>query len=275
MKRLPIIFLALTLFAGLLGGPLAHAQSSVVFSITGDEGGSPFWGDVNDCALNACGWGDTWTPTAAYDGAQICGVSTRIVNGTGMTGQLTMNVYTPFSFFADAGNPLIPTAHAQSLLLLGTATVDISTLPVGLGATDPGVQPTAFMFDSCFTISGGTNTQYIFQLTSNSTDPRGLLIALSGSVEDPFKNGFFYRQSKKTGDRHGARLGQIIPRLHEILPTPKAQDSRAGLTDRGKSNFGEVVQGTTGLRLQPLFVEWMMGFPPNWTDASSPQSNTG
>jgi hypothetical protein len=83
-----------------------------------------------------------------------------------------------------------------------------------------------------------------------------------------YRNGYFYRTSKKTGDRHGARLGQIIPRLHEILPTPKAQDSRAGLTDRGKSNFGEVVQGTTGLRLQPLFVEWMMGFPPNWTDAS-------
>jgi hypothetical protein len=46
------------------------------------------------------------------------------------------------------------------------------------------------------------------------------------------------------------------------------QKSRAGLTDRGKSNFGEVVQGMTGLRLQPLFVEWMMGFPEGWTDAS-------
>jgi DNA-cytosine methyltransferase len=80
--------------------------------------------------------------------------------------------------------------------------------------------------------------------------------------------------SGRGGVRHGARLGQIVPRLHEILPTPKAQDSRAGLTDRGKSNFGEVVQGTTGLRLQPIFVEWMMGFPENWTDASLPQSST-
>jgi hypothetical protein len=90
-----------------------------------------------------------------------------------------------------------------------------------------------------------------------------------------YKDGVFYRKSKKKGVRHGARLGQILPRLSEILPTPKAQDSRAGLTDRRKSNFGEVVQGTTGLRLQPLFVEWMMGFPEGWTDANSPQSNIG
>ena len=88
-----------------------------------------------------------------------------------------------------------------------------------------------------------------------------------------YRNGVFERTSKRAGVRHGARLGQIIPRLHEILPTPKAQDSRAGRTDRGKSNFGEVVQGTTGLRLQPIFVEWMMGFPPGWTDASSPRNS--
>ncbi|HVO28859.1 MAG TPA: hypothetical protein VMT81_02670 [Candidatus Paceibacterota bacterium] len=186
MKRIIPALAILALLIGVCGGQIAHAQNSVVFSITGNEGGSPFWGDVNDCALNACGWGDTWTPTTAYNGAQICGVSTRIVNGTGMTGQLTMNVYTPFSFFA-AANPLIPVANAQSLLLLGSATVDISTLPVGLGATDPGVQPTVFDFGSCFTITSGN--QYIFQLTSNSTDPRGLLIALSDTIQDPSVQG--------------------------------------------------------------------------------------
>lgn len=187
MKRIIPALSILALLIGVCGGQTAHAQSSVVFSITGNEGGSPFWGDVNDCALNACGWGDTWTPTTAYNGAQICGVSTRIVNGTGMTGQLTMNAYTPFGFFADAGPSLIPVARAQSLILLGSATVDISTLPVGYGATDPGVQPTVFMFDSCFTLTAGT--QYIFQLTSNSTDPRGLLIALRDFSSDSSVQG--------------------------------------------------------------------------------------
>jgi hypothetical protein len=187
MKRLTIIALTLASFAGFWGGPLAHAQSSVVFSITGDVGGSPFWGNVNDCALNACGWGDTWTPTSAYNGAQICGVSTRIVNGTGMTGQLTMQAFVSGGVFAANPLPFTEVAHAQSLLLLGSATVDISTLPVGYGATDPGVQPTVFMFDSCFTISAGT--PYIFRLTSNSTDSRGLLIALRDFSSDPSVQG--------------------------------------------------------------------------------------
>ena len=81
-----------------------------------------------------------------------------------------------------------------------------------------------------------------------------------------YRDGVFYRQSKRKGVRHGARLGQYCRVFTKFCRRPKAQDSRAGLTDRGKSNFGEVVQGTTGLRLQPLFVEWMMGFPPGWTD---------
>jgi hypothetical protein len=181
---------ALSIFAiliGLCGGPIAHAQNSVVFSITGNVGGSPFWGDVNNCVLSACGWGNNWTPTSQYDGAQICGVSTRIVNGTGMTGQLTMQAYTPFGIFANSDNPFVSTAHAQSLLLLGSATVDISQLPVALSALDDGIQPTVFMFDSCFTISAGT--EYIFRLMSNSTDPRGLLIGLSTFVQDPSVQG--------------------------------------------------------------------------------------
>jgi hypothetical protein len=150
-------------------------------------GGSPFWGNVNDCSLNACGWVDTWTPTAAYNGAKICAVSTRIVNGTGMTGQLTMQVFMPGIVFVDAGFPMTAVAHAQSLISLGRATVDISTIPVGLGATDPGVRPTAFTFPSCFTLSAGT--PYIFRLTSNSTNARGLLIALRSTSIDPSVQG--------------------------------------------------------------------------------------
>jgi len=55
-----------------------------------------------------------------------------------------------------------------------------------------------------------------------------------------------------------------------MFGTPKAQDSRAALTDRGKSNLGEQVHGMnnakkTGGRLNPNFVEFLMGFPTNWT----------
>lgn len=61
--------------------------------------------------------------------------------------------------------------------------------------------------------------------------------------------------------------------IHQkFYPTPKCQDSRAALTDRHKSNLGEVVHGgietppTKTARLNPNWVEWLMGCPIGWTD---------
>ena len=57
----------------------------------------------------------------------------------------------------------------------------------------------------------------------------------------------------------------------KLYPTPKCQDSRAALTDRHKSNLGEVVHGgletlpTKTARLNPNWVEWLMGWPIGWT----------
>ena len=59
--------------------------------------------------------------------------------------------------------------------------------------------------------------------------------------------------------------------LRGLLPTPKTQDSRHALRDRGKSNLGEEMSqweqdNGKGSRLNPRFVAEMMGFPPNWTE---------
>jgi predicted Fe-S protein YdhL (DUF1289 family) len=71
--------------------------------------------------------------------------------------------------------------------------------------------------------------------------------------------------------------------------TPKEQDSRAAMTDRGKHNLGEQVHGmhnnqdtqqdqtnlnTSGkpqgsLKLNPDWVEQLMGLPIGWTDFDS------
>ena len=49
--------------------------------------------------------------------------------------------------------------------------------------------------------------------------------------------------------------------------TPKAQDSRHAKTDRGKCNLGEQVSGLhNGGSLNPMWVEWLMGWPLGWTD---------
>lgn len=57
----------------------------------------------------------------------------------------------------------------------------------------------------------------------------------------------------------------------KLLPTPKAQDCRHALYDRGKSNLGEEIAekirgGTSQTsQLNPQFVAEMMGFPHDWT----------
>ncbi len=83
-------------------------------------------------------------------------------------------------------------------------------------------------------------------------------------------NGSFSRKNKK-GVRFGVKLKDAV---HKIYGTPKAQDSRAALTDRGKSNLGEQIHQEynakkLGGRLNPNFVEFLMGYPMNWTKIES------
>jgi hypothetical protein len=52
-----------------------------------------------------------------------------------------------------------------------------------------------------------------------------------------------------------------------VWGTPKAQDSRHALRDRGKGNLGEQVSGLhNGGKLNPTWVEWLMGWMLGWTD---------
>lgn len=62
--------------------------------------------------------------------------------------------------------------------------------------------------------------------------------------------------------------GKRYPRLGEILPSPQARDWKGKSIKRDRvpdsiENHGN----STGskLRLQPAFVEWMMGYPKGWT----------
>ena len=59
-----------------------------------------------------------------------------------------------------------------------------------------------------------------------------------------------------------------------LLPTPKAADGEKG---KGGPNghtqtLGKAIEGTnganTGMKLQPAFVEYLMGYPEGWTDLS-------
>ena len=70
---------------------------------------------------------------------------------------------------------------------------------------------------------------------------------------------------------HQKRNSDSLPvKMMKMYGTPKAQDNRAALWDRGKGNLGDQVHGEnnareTGGRLNPNFVEFLMGYPINWT----------
>jgi hypothetical protein len=82
------------------------------------------------------------------------------------------------------------------------------------------------------------------------------------------ENGSYFR-TNANGVRWGVKLRDVVE--SGLLPTPKTQDSRHALRDRGKSNLGEEMSqwgqdNGKGSRLNPRFVAEMMGFPPNWTE---------
>ena len=52
-----------------------------------------------------------------------------------------------------------------------------------------------------------------------------------------------------------------------MLPTPKSRNSTgAGKHGRGGEDLQTTVGTSPGLKLQPAFVEWMMGYPEGWTE---------
>jgi hypothetical protein len=75
--------------------------------------------------------------------------------------------------------------------------------------------------------------------------------------------------STLAGKRYTMNLAGFV-QLHptrQMWGTPKAQDSRHALRDRGKGNLGEQVSGLhNGGKLSPLWTEWLMGWWIGWTD---------
>jgi hypothetical protein len=82
-----------------------------------------------------------------------------------------------------------------------------------------------------------------------------------------------YEARKEKWAEKGINLQLSLPQaiVNQLLPTPKAQDSRHALSDRGKSNLGEEISqwgqdNGIGSQLSPQFVLEMMGFPTDWTE---------
>ena len=66
---------------------------------------------------------------------------------------------------------------------------------------------------------------------------------------------------RKSGHSAQYSLNQAV-RDRQVWPTPRAFMHKDSTVDRGKFNWGEKVGG----KLNPTWVEWLMGWPLGWTD---------
>jgi hypothetical protein len=98
-----------------------------------------------------------------------------------------------------------------------------------------------------------------------------------GTAQDvELENGTFSRKNKD-GVRWGVKLRDAVNHTEKMWPTPRAnkvhpmitEENREKLANRNKSNLEEVIAGEVGDatgKLNPTWVEWLMGYPEGWTD---------
>ncbi len=79
------------------------------------------------------------------------------------------------------------------------------------------------------------------------------------------------KEKHRNGNGFGLNLSQWASlQSQSLLPTPQAEDWRtcADYSDGSRGHSPQFRHLGSG-RLNPRFVEWMMGFPPGWTDVDS------
>ena len=102
----------------------------------------------------------------------------------------------------------------------------------------------------------------------------------SAVIEESYETTMARRKRSQNPKNNTKTKPDSISQYLEMLPIPKARDWKdTGNMDNNKrmDNLGVTVwhkseKATgkkTGYRLQPAFVEWMMGFPLGWSDIES------
>jgi len=137
------------------------------------------------------------------------------------------------------------------------------------------------------------SNRLLFQLSPSTLRTEGIGSGLlpTAQASDPTqgsvigKNDTFYET--KTGmprkvNKNGTDGSVRLPRLINLLKTPCASEGVGGAkTDdkywnakAPKLKMRDQVGRKTGLKLQPNFVEWMMGYPQNWTSLAGQKADT-
>jgi hypothetical protein len=99
----------------------------------------------------------------------------------------------------------------------------------------------------------------------------------SGTIKE--KDGKYYRQSNKTGTKYGVRLDALMEYKERMYPTPAQRDYKdVTLSESYKNRNSDSLpikmmkKNKPGGKLNPTFVEFLMGFPMNWTKTEPTES---
>lgn len=83
----------------------------------------------------------------------------------------------------------------------------------------------------------------------------------------PTVHGNYNRKGASKNSQDG--LATFVKKL---LPTPTANDARCNGTESQQNRNSEALNVVAGGSLNPDWVEWLMGFPPGWTEVSGEKS---
>lgn len=103
--------------------------------------------------------------------------------------------------------------------------------------------------------------------TAQASDPTTGSIISEDDTYYQTKTGM-PRKVNRNGVDGTVGLGDLV----QLLPTPEAQNQEGYQTNPQGIKYPRL-GSAIGLKLQPNFVEWMMGFPQGWTDLNSPSPN--
>jgi len=77
-----------------------------------------------------------------------------------------------------------------------------------------------------------------------------------------------------TGTKFGAKLNDVVNKIAKMYPTPSASEHKYRLKGNTQaSNCLEAKARRAGGKLSPIFTEFLMGYPMNWTKIEATELN--
>jgi hypothetical protein len=131
------------------------------------------------------------------------------------------------------------------------------TLEQTTRGTESGLSPNgvdSFHTPNTTGLDGGSNSRKALKKRQETWPTPDANCGKRGSQPD-------WTPTRKSGQHAQYTINQAV-RDRQVWPTPRAFMHKDSTVDRGKFNLGEKVGG----KLNPTWVEWLMGWPLGWTD---------